>query len=272
MFHSGTSSSLKTIVFARFLSAVGYFTLVVLQALLFLEKPFEFSPYQIGLLLGIFGFGNHGLALFWAPIIPRLQFRPALLFAYTLVVVSLMGLYLYPSFKFCILMYILIGFGLSLTNLISRVWIASLENEKEKIEAFSLVYRATNAGGGLAPIIAFSLPYQAEARSIFWGVGLCYFFVLIACTFFFHPEKKPEEAKITLLSLAKSLHADFAQYRGALIFLLVILLYAYSYFQIEIVPYYLKKYEALPVFMGWVLAINPIFIVLFQGYVSKFFL
>ncbi|MBI4125929.1 MAG: MFS transporter [Deltaproteobacteria bacterium] len=271
MLFRGTSATLQVVALARFLSAIGYFVLVVLQAILFLEPPFEFSPYQIALLLGIFGFGNHGLALFWAPIVPRYQFRGMMLLAYVLAVGAFAGVYFFPSFLWCVVMYFCAGLGLSLTNLITKLWAASLEDEKERISAFSLFYRASNAGGGIAPVIAFALPYQHSAREIFLGVAACYFVVLAACFFFFHPGKKPVEAKVTATQLVTSLYRDFAQYRTALIFLFIMLLYTCSYFQIEIVPYYLKQYEQLPSFIGWVLAVNPIMIVCLQGYFSKAF-
>ena len=63
------SRELRSVLAARFFTSLVYFVLLPTLAILLLGPPFQFTTFQIALLMGVFAISDRGLGIFLVPTI-----------------------------------------------------------------------------------------------------------------------------------------------------------------------------------------------------------
>ena len=241
-----------------------------LLALFLREAPFSFQASQIALVLGLFAIADRGLSLVWAVFIQRFSYRMCMVLGFSVAGLSLIAISLYHHFYFCIVMMIIFGAGLSFAALASRLWTLSIEDAEERLMGMSEIYRAINLAAGVAPVIAFLLPYQRYALEMIATGGVFQLLAAFVLFFFFRSDLQASEKMFSWKGLIFAFKNHIFTF-PILSLYLVFGLSSFSMFQMLIVPYYYKTYYTIPSIIGFVLAINPFAIVFFQKRVSKLF-
>ena len=262
-------SQLRILMAIRFSVAFASFLLMALIALLFLEKPFQFSPTQIAILLTTQALSTYGLEIVASFLLPKIGLRYGLLFGCLIGAIALALIWLFPIFPVCLILILCTGFGIGLVTLTTKLWISKIADEHDRVRIFGLHYRIVNMAAGIAPVLGFGINYIKFIPEIFFLSSLSFLLGFFLTFFFFNDTKKIETSSPKLNF--KNLKNNFSQIKNILPYYLLLFFTTYSFFQIYIVPYYLKTFSTIPKHLGIILALNPVLIILFQGKFSKLF-
>lgn len=262
--------SLKILLLTRAFSGIGYFSLVFLLAILLLEAPFSYKSSQISILVGCLAMTDRGVSFFWSVFMQKIGYKKSLLLGTFLPLLGLTGIILFQNFVWCLMMLLLVGTGLSLESLASRLWISSIPDRQMQLKGFSLAHRAINVGAFIA---SGSLVLFSYFKNVFFFLGgIAFFFAVSTLMLFFYFREEEDCVTIT-----KTNAFSFFAFRSIFsnktiwIYFLTFFLGVYFMCQINLLPFYFKKFGGIPSLLGWMFALNPLLIIFFQGKISRLF-
>ncbi len=260
--------SVLMLLIARALSSCGYFALIDLLALLFLESPFHFSAVQIGTLIGLFALIDRSAGLFCASFISVRTTERYHVLGLCISASSLFFLCISHNFYFVLPMMITVGIGNSLQALTTKIWITSLTHDNNRAMAFGWFFRIVNAAAALVSIVVFAIPYAERVLLVIAGIAGCYLLSAIFVLFFCSQAPAADEK----ISLKIKYNELWSMLQNAFPYCLVFFFAVFFVMQLHIIPFYFKQESSLPSFLGWALALDPLLIVLFQAQATKIFL
>jgi MFS family permease len=264
---------LKILLTYRFLSSIAHIATILSLAVIFMRDPFAFESSQIALCVGIYALADRGSAIIWSFFIPRLSYKNSLLASTSLCMMGMLGICLYHSLAWCAAMLSVVGFGLSLEGLVTRLWISNISENQERINGFSWMARIMNAGYMIGSSAIFMGPATEHGIFLFGFIGFVYLFSFLFIFKFFNENQAARPIKEALAAPRfKQVLIDCRSHMAYITgYSFVFFMTIFALCQSHLLPFYFAKTATIPSYLGMALAINPLLIVCFQGRVTQLF-
>jgi len=255
---------------ARALGSLVMFLLNFWIALLLLEEPFYFTKAQTLLIVFVYSLGTRGFEIAIAPICQKYLYKTLLFVGYFLSSICLFSIYYLHSYVFVLICIIIFGITYSLTSLSSRLWLLDRKGEYERLKYCGYLYRIINVSAGLAMLLAFLLPYNGNVLSVFLVFSVLLMISALLVFLFFNDKDKLKQCT-ELKSLGIIIKFIQSEFKNISVYYFLLFTIVHLNFLFSVFPYYAKNFSNLHYYYGWIIALNPIMIILFQTRITNIF-
>lgn len=259
---------IKSALLAQFFFSFSTLFLMIMLPLLLIGPPFNFDAFWMATIIAAYSFTCHAFEPLTAQIINKVGYRNSLIFGGFLCALSLWMVIVFPMNFMCFILLQGFAFGKSLTSLSIRLKISEIEDESERVKTYCRNHRIVNIAGGLAPILGLGISYEIFVLHIFFFAGLCVLMGSVTTYFTCANNKivikRQGQEKFSFLDGLKEMKRVLAYY--VLLFFVV-----YSCFQTNLLPLFYKTSSVMPAYLGFVLAINPLLIIIFQDRIGELY-
>lgn len=271
LIESKNKKNYRSIVFVRGILGFSNVLLITLLPLVFLQDPYNFSSKQIVSNIFIFGLFSCGFEVITPLFIKKFGFRRCVLLGCFICCAMLNLLSVISYFPVILAILALFGAGYSFVSFGARLFIMSEKDSMRRFKGFGNLYRILNVSAGLALLVVFFFPYKEFPNLILRILSFSYLLSIAVLFFFFHPSPLHEGSVNPIFSII--FKKDFFKDMNwePLFYLSLMFAVIYGTFQSTVLPYYSELFHSVEPWLGWVLALDPLMVVLFQPRVSQLF-